>query len=165
MCLFRSTDDLAFLDCISLALWAFFCAKWCVISLLHIALYRVRLWSRRLVLGYSDWSWLAYIHPMCSSTRSYSPHNFNLKLIIKAVQIVDSNKITHMIRCAWNASSMYAAFRIMPQPNSDTTIAPYYVKKVDFDKNFQRKEWYRIVLKIKYCEGAKNAKIQVIMTF
>ena len=57
----------------------------------------------------------AYIHPMCSSTRSYSPHNFNLKLIIKAVQIVGSNKITHMLRCARNASSMNAASRIGPQ--------------------------------------------------
>ena len=64
----------------------------------------------------------AYIHPMCSSTRSYSPHNFNLKLIIKAVQIVDSNKTTHMIRCAWNASSMYAAFMIVPQLHSDTVL-------------------------------------------
>ena len=64
----------------------------------------------------------AYIHPMCSSTRSYSPHNFNLKLIMKAVQIVDSNKITHMIRCAWNASSMYAAFRIVPQLQSNTVL-------------------------------------------
>ena len=50
------------------------------------------------------------------------PHNFNLKLIIKAVQIVNSNKITHMIRCAWNASSMYAAFRIVPQLHSDTVL-------------------------------------------
>ena len=64
----------------------------------------------------------AYIHPMCSSTRSYWPHNFNLKLIIKAVQIVDSNKITHIIRCAWNASSTYAAFRIVPQLHSDTVL-------------------------------------------
>ena len=64
----------------------------------------------------------AYIHPMCSSTTSYSPHNFNLKLIIKAVQIVDSNRITHMIRCAWNASSMYAVFRIVPQLHSDTVL-------------------------------------------
>ena len=29
--------------------------------------------------------------------------------LIKAVQIVDSNKITHTIRCAWNTSSMHAA--------------------------------------------------------
>ena len=64
----------------------------------------------------------AYIHSMCNSTRSYSPHNFNLKLIIKAVQIVNSNKITHMIRCAWNASSMYAAFRIVPQLHFDTVL-------------------------------------------
>ena len=64
----------------------------------------------------------AYIHPMWSSTRSYSPHNFNLKLIIKAAQIVDSNKITHMIRGAWSASSMYAAFRIVPQLHSDTVL-------------------------------------------
>ena len=64
----------------------------------------------------------AYIHPMCSSARSYSPHNFNLKLIIKAVQIVDSSKITHMIRCAWNANSMYAAFRIVPRLHSDTVL-------------------------------------------
>ena len=64
----------------------------------------------------------AYIYPMCSSTRSYSPHNFNLKLIIKAVQIVDSNKITHMIRCVWDARSMYAAFRIVPQLHSDTVL-------------------------------------------
>ena len=64
----------------------------------------------------------AYIHSMCSSTRSYSPHNFNLKLIIKAVQIVNSNKITHMTRCAWNASCMYAAFRIVPQLHFDTVL-------------------------------------------
>ena len=62
-----------------------------------------------------------------------SCHNFNLKLIIKAVQIVDSSKITHMIRCAWNASSMYRAFRIVPQLQSDT---PYCVKRVNFDKEF-----------------------------
>ena len=62
----------------------------------------------------------AYIHPMCSSIRSYSPNNFNL--MRKAVQIVDSNKITHMIRCAWNASSMYAAFRVVPQIHSDTVL-------------------------------------------
>ena len=65
---------------------------------------------------------LPYIHPMCSSTRSYSSRNFNLKLIIKAVQIVDSSKITHMIRCVWNASSMYATFRIVPQLHSDTVL-------------------------------------------
>ena len=64
----------------------------------------------------------AYIRPLCSSTRNYSPHNFNLKLIIKAVQIVDSNKITYMIKCAWNASGMYAAFRIVPQLHSDTVL-------------------------------------------
>ena len=69
----------------------------------EITIFMVLIWST------------AYIHPMCSSTRSYSSYNFNLKLIIKAGQIVDSNKITHMIRCAWNASSMYAAFRIVPQ--------------------------------------------------
>ena len=51
-----------------------------------------------------------------------SCHNFNLKLIIKAVQIVDSSKITHMIRCAWNASGMYPAFRIVPQLHSDTVL-------------------------------------------
>ena len=51
-----------------------------------------------------------------------SCHNFNLKLIIKAVQIVDSSKITDMIRCAWNASSMYPAFRIVPQLHSDTVL-------------------------------------------
>ena len=78
------------------------------------------------------------IHPMCSSTRSHQPHNFNLKLITKAVQIVDSNKITHVIRCAWNASSMHAAFRIVPKLHSYT--APYYVRKVDCDKKFQKKE-------------------------
>ena len=60
----------------------------------------------------------AYIHSMCNSTRSY----FNLKLTIKAVQIVNSSKITHMIRCAWNASSMYAAFRIAPQLHFDTVL-------------------------------------------
>ena len=82
---------------------------------------------------------LAYcIHPMCSLTRSHQLHNFNWKLITKTVQIVDSNKITHMIRCAWNASSMHAAFRIVPQLHSYT--APYYVRKVDCDKKFQRKE-------------------------
>ena len=70
----------------------------------------------------ADLAYYIYIHPICNSTRSYSPHDFNLKLIIKAVQIVDSNKITHMIRCAWNASSMYAAFRIVPQPHSDTVF-------------------------------------------
>ena len=64
----------------------------------------------------------AYIHPMCSSTRSYSPHNFNLKLIIKAVQIVDSNKITHMIKCAWNASNMYASLKTVPQLYCDTVL-------------------------------------------
>ena len=64
----------------------------------------------------------AYMHLMCSSTRGYSPHNFSLKLIIKAVQIVDSSKINHMIRCAWNASSMYAAFRIVPQLHSDAVL-------------------------------------------
>ena len=58
---------------------------------------------------------------------------------MKAVQIVDSSKITHMIRCALNASSMYRAFRIVPQLHSDT---PYYVKRVDFDKKFQRNELY-----------------------
>ena len=52
---------------------------------------------------------------------------------MKAVQIVDSSKITHMIRCALNASSMYRGFRIVPQLHSDT---PYYVKRVDFDKKF-----------------------------
>ena len=51
-----------------------------------------------------------------------SCHNFNLKLIIKAVQIVDSSKITHMIRCAWNASSMYPPFKIVPQLHSDTVL-------------------------------------------
>ena len=64
----------------------------------------------------------AYSHPMCISSRSYSPHNFNLKLIIKAVQIVNSNKITHMIRCARNASSMYAALRIVPQLHFETVL-------------------------------------------
>ena len=49
-------------------------------------------------------------------------HNFNLKLIIKAVQICDPSEITHMIRCAWNASSMYPAFRIVPQLHSDTVL-------------------------------------------
>ena len=51
-----------------------------------------------------------------------SCHNFNLKLITKAVQIVDSSKITHMIRYAWNASSMYPAFSIVPQLHSDTAL-------------------------------------------
>ena len=51
-----------------------------------------------------------------------SCHNFNLKLIIKAVQIVDSSKITQIVRCAWNASSMYPAFRIVPQLHNDTVL-------------------------------------------
>ena len=51
-----------------------------------------------------------------------SCHKFNLELIIKAVQIVDSSKITHMIRCAWNASGMHPAFRIVPQLHSDTVL-------------------------------------------
>ena len=51
-----------------------------------------------------------------------SCHNFNLKLIIKAVQIVDSSKIPHMIRRAWNGSGMYPAFRIVPQLHSDTVL-------------------------------------------
>ena len=48
--------------------------------------------------------------------------SFQFKVNHKAVQIVDSNKITHMIRCAWNASSMYSTFRIVPQLHSDTVL-------------------------------------------
>ena len=70
-----------------------------------------------------------------------------------------------MILCAWNTDSMHAAFRIVPQLHSDTFIAPYYVRRVDLDKKFLRKESYLIVLKIKYCEAVKNAKVHVIMTF
>ena len=67
-----------------------------------------------------------------------SCHNFNLKLIIKAVQIVDSSKITQMIRCAWNASSMHPAFRIVPQVHSDTVLSHLIMlKKLILTRSFK----------------------------
>ena len=48
--------------------------------------------------------------------------SFQLKVNHKPVQIVDSNKITCMIRCAWNASSMHAASSIVPQLHYDTVL-------------------------------------------
>ena len=71
-----------------------------------------------------------------------------------------------MIRCAWNASSMHAIYRIVSQTHSYTVLkVPYHVRKVYFDKRFLRKQLYGFVLKIEYCDAVKNAKVHVIMAY
>ena len=85
------------------------------------------------------------IPAMCSPSRSHWSQNFNRKLIIEAVQIIDSNKITCMMTgsrvrelqlACMKPSGLYFNY-IVTLP----AMAPYHVRKVDFDKKFSRKQF------------------------
>ena len=64
---------------------------------------------------------------------------------MKAVQIVDSNKIIHMNKCVWNASSMHAASRIVPELHSDAVLKHLIMlKELILTRSFKGKNYIEL---------------------